>query len=83
MRRSLVALVLPLAGCPVGDAGSLPSPDAPAQQQADALREWSWRLRLPLALDDAAGRRIGASESFLRREADGGRHRGAQPPFRR
>ena len=36
-------------------------------QQAEALSEWSQRLRLPMALDDAAGARIGASESYLRR----------------
>jgi len=50
---------------------SLPSADAPREEQAAALREWSQRLRLPLALDDAEGRRIGASEMFARREADG------------
>lgn len=50
---------------------SLPSADAPQEEQAAALREWSQRLRLPLALDDADGRRIGASEMFARREADG------------
>ena len=36
-----------------------------------ALSEWSQRLRLPLALDDAAGQRIGVSESWARREAEG------------
>lgn len=50
---------------------SLPGVEAPADDQADAVRDWSQRLRVPLALDDAKGRRIGASESFLRREADG------------
>lgn len=50
---------------------SLPPADAPADEQAQALREWSQRLRLPLALDDAQGRRIAASESFMRRELDG------------
>jgi signal transduction histidine kinase len=49
---------------------SLPPADAPRDDQAAALREWSQRLRMPLALDDAAGQRIGASDSFLRREAD-------------
>ena len=40
---------------------SLPAADAPApEQQAAALRDWSQRLRLPLALDDASGQRIGA-----------------------
>ena len=49
---------------------SLPAADAPAAVQLDARREWSQRLRLPLALEDAQGRRVGASESFERREAD-------------
>jgi len=49
---------------------SLPPADAPREAQAQALREWSQRLRLPLALDDAEGRRIGASEAFARRESD-------------
>ncbi len=46
---------------------SLPGPDAPAVEQVAALRDWSQRLRLPMALDDALGRRIGASDSFVRR----------------
>ena len=49
---------------------SLPAPDAPAAEQAAALRDWSQRLRLPMALDDAQGRRIGASDAYLRRQAD-------------
>ena len=49
---------------------SLPPVDAVPAEQAAALREWSQRLRLPMALDDAQGQRIAASESFLRREAD-------------
>ena len=49
---------------------SLPLPEAPAAEQEAALREWSQRLRLPMALDDAQGRRIAASESFLRRESN-------------
>ncbi len=50
---------------------SLPGVDAPAQDQAAALREWAVRLRLPLALDSPAGQRIAASESFERRQAEG------------
>ena len=50
---------------------SLPGPDAPPDAQAAALREWSFRLRLPLALDSTAGERIGTSDSFLRRQEDG------------
>ena len=49
---------------------SLPPADATPAEQLAALREWSQRLRLPMALDDAQGQRIGASDSFLRREAD-------------
>ncbi|MBE7426934.1 MAG: HAMP domain-containing histidine kinase [Burkholderiaceae bacterium] len=52
---------------------SLPPADAPPDEQAAALRDWSLRLRLPMALDDTAGRRIGAADSYLRREADRGR----------
>ena len=50
---------------------SLPGVDAPAETQAAALREWSQRLRFPLALDDVNGQRIGASDSFTRRVEDG------------
>jgi signal transduction histidine kinase len=53
---------------------SLPPADAALDQQAAALREWSLRLRLPMALDDAAGQRVATSEAYLRREADTGRH---------
>jgi signal transduction histidine kinase len=52
---------------------SLPAADAAPDQQAAALREWSQRLRMPMALDDAAGQRIGAADTYLRREADSGR----------
>jgi signal transduction histidine kinase len=50
---------------------SIPGPGASAEEQTSALREWSRRLRVPLALHDAHGQRIGASESYLRREAEG------------
>ncbi|HJV61352.1 MAG TPA: HAMP domain-containing sensor histidine kinase [Albitalea sp.] len=50
---------------------SLPGVDAPAEDQAAALREWSQRLRLPLALDGPGGERVGASELFIRRQAEG------------
>ncbi len=49
---------------------AMPPADAPAAEQVAALREWSQRLRMPRALDDATGRRLGASDSFARREAD-------------
>ena len=51
---------------------SLPGPEAALDEQAQALREWSVRLRLPMALDDAGGSRIAASEAYLRREAEEG-----------
>ena len=50
---------------------SLPGTDAPAEVQAAALREWSQRLRFPLALDDPEGRRLGASDTFTRRMEEG------------
>ena len=56
---------------------SLPGADAPASEQAEALREWSGRLRVPLALDDRRGVRIAASDSFASREANGNRRAAA------
>src|SRR5688500_9675135 len=52
---------------------SLPPADAPPEAQAAELRDWSQRLRLPMALDDASGQRIGVAEAYQRREADTGR----------
>ena len=49
---------------------TLPAADAPAAQQQQILGEWSERLRVPMALDDAVGKRIAASESFVRRDLD-------------
>ena len=49
---------------------SLPHPDMPPADQGAALRDWSQRLRLPLALDSADGVRIAESESFTRRQAE-------------
>jgi len=48
---------------------SLPAADEPPSLQAQGLQAWSERLRVPMALDDAQGRRIGSSESFDRRSA--------------
>jgi signal transduction histidine kinase len=56
---------------------SLPGVESPREEQAAALRDWAMRLRLALALDDAEGRRIGASEQYLHQEREGGRR--AQP----
>ncbi|MBC7726551.1 MAG: HAMP domain-containing protein, partial [Microbacteriaceae bacterium] len=50
---------------------ALPGADASVVEQAEALHEWSGRLRVPMALDDRRGLRIAASDSFLRREAGG------------
>jgi signal transduction histidine kinase len=49
---------------------TLPEADAPPAEQAQALQDWSQRLRVPMALDDVAGARIAASASFLRRQLD-------------
>ncbi|MGM9513082.1 HAMP domain-containing sensor histidine kinase [Roseateles sp. DB2] len=74
---------------------ALPPADAPRELQARAIEEWGQRLRMALALQDAQGKRIGASELFERREEvpgqrqveitlDDGRHiafiRLARPP---
>lgn len=50
----------------------LPHADAPVAEQRDVLLDWSRRLRLPLALDDAAGTRIATSDAYARREEEGG-----------
>ncbi len=62
---------------------SLPPADAPADVQAAALQDWAQRLRLPLALDDARGQRLGASDNWLRREQEGppGVRRGLPVPL--
>ncbi len=49
---------------------SLPPPDAPVAEQAAAVQEWSQRLRMPLALDNEQGERIGAAGAFERRAED-------------
>ena len=46
---------------------SLPGADAPEALQRDALLDWSQRLRLPMALDDAQGRRIATSPVMTER----------------
>jgi signal transduction histidine kinase len=47
---------------------SLPPADAPLEEQVAGLREWSQRLRIPMALDAPDGRRIGSWAPFQRRE---------------
>jgi signal transduction histidine kinase len=49
---------------------SLPNSEAPVDEQAAALRDWSQRLRIPLALDNAAGERMASSDSYVRRQGD-------------
>lgn len=51
---------------------SLPGAGAPADEQAASVRDWSQRLRLPLALDDEQGVRVVASDSFVRRQDEDG-----------
>jgi two-component system sensor histidine kinase RstB len=46
----------------------MPPADAPRAEQAVALLEWAQRLRLAIALNDAQGVRIAASNQFERRE---------------
>jgi signal transduction histidine kinase len=53
---------------------SLPGVSAAPEVQGAGLREWSQRLRLPLALDSADGQRLGASEAFIRRQSEEGAH---------
>jgi signal transduction histidine kinase len=49
---------------------SLPAADAPLEDQTVAVRDWSRKLRVPLALDDKQGQRIVSSSSFLRRVSE-------------
>jgi hypothetical protein len=42
---------------------ALPPAQAPAQEQAQGLLEWSERLHVALALDDARGQRLSESEA--------------------
>lgn len=48
---------------------SLPRQNAPEAEQGQALLDWSDRLRLPLALDNAQGRRIATSPLMTERLA--------------
>ena len=51
---------------------ALPGAEAPADEQAEAVRDWSSRLRIALALDDEQGQRIVATELFERRQGEQG-----------
>jgi signal transduction histidine kinase len=61
---------------------SLPPASAPVDEQKRALLDWSQRLRMPLALDDAEGRRIATSELFERAERDPEGRRGVRVALR-
>jgi len=50
---------------------NLPAANQPEAEQRAALLDLAARLRLPLALDNANGQRIAASERFARRESSG------------
>jgi signal transduction histidine kinase len=49
---------------------ALPPATAPRAEQAAAFVDWGQRLRMPIALEDAQGRRIAATQMFRRRAAD-------------
>jgi len=51
---------------------ALPPAGAPREEQAEALREWGQRLRMAIALNDAQGERIAASEAYERRAEEPG-----------
>ena len=51
--------------------GSLPPNTASQAEQAAALEDWAHRMHTPLALLDATGRRIAASQRYLDIEAEG------------
>jgi signal transduction histidine kinase len=53
---------------------ALPPADASRAEQAAALEDWGQRLRMAIALSDAQGRRIAASQLFERREDEPGAH---------
>ncbi len=52
-------------------ANSLPDAGTPVAEQAAAVQDWDRRMRVPLALDDSAGRRIAASPVFERLRDEG------------
>jgi signal transduction histidine kinase len=54
-------------------ANALPPATASREEQAAGVQEWSLRLRMPMALDDAQGERIAESESFDAALAEGPR----------
>jgi len=51
---------------------ALPPASAPRAEQAAALQDWGQRLRMAIALNDADGKRIAASERYEQRETEAG-----------
>lgn len=51
---------------------ALPPATAPREEQAAVFADWGLRLRMPLALEDAQGKRIGTTQMFQRRVDDPG-----------
>lgn len=51
---------------------ALPTAEAPRAEQAEALEDWGQKLRMAIALFDATGERIAASEQFEKREDEPG-----------
>jgi len=51
---------------------ALPPAGAPRDEQAAVFIDWGTRLRMPIALEDAEGRRIETTTMFRRRAADPG-----------
>jgi signal transduction histidine kinase len=51
---------------------ALPPATAPREEQAAAFADWGQRLRMPIALEDADGKRIGTTMLFKRRIDDPG-----------
>ena len=51
---------------------ALPPATAPREEQAASFADWGGRLRMPVALEDADGRRIATTQMFLRRVGDPG-----------
>ncbi len=52
-------------------AQSLPPPDAPVEEQAAAMRSWSQKLRMPMALQAPDGKRLAITPRFRVREERG------------
>ncbi|HSI51831.1 MAG TPA: HAMP domain-containing sensor histidine kinase [Ideonella sp.] len=69
--RAEAAMAERMAGWGTLIQNSLPERDAPGEDQAKALQEWSTRLRMPLALSDSRGKVIAQSEAYARLLAEG------------